>query len=489
MQKIFLTILAFFASTSIVFGATNLWQFYNEQGLLLPSFEYRKDFYEQILNDDEYKGTVKQNALYLQYLQENEFVEIPKASEIKLGADSQLFVGGTVYYLAGSGITSSAASITLTSLTLPQTGQKIKDSDLSDTFYITIEPGSTARQEFVSCTTVTQNASTATLTGCSRGLSPLSPYTASTTMQFAHSGGSKVIFSNPPKLYDQAAFKGNDESITGLYTFSQNPISTAGNATTSTQLATKSYVDNVTNQGAATSTETNGGIVELGTLAEQANSYSGGADKPTVLQTKNSTSTCQVAGSYNLVASSTTGKLDKNCLDQTLNYSWSGTNNHSGLNTFSNATTSIEGRLGVGTSSPFTSLGVAGTITSNIINATSSNATSTFSGNVVVSNNASTTNLTISNTCAGCLNGYERVTNTGALSTSDNGDTSVSTSCTAGKNVVGGGLSWGSNTGYRMQESYPSSNTAWTGVLRCHSVALGTCNAGTLTVYAICAKP
>ncbi|KKR15222.1 MAG: hypothetical protein UT43_C0005G0018 [Parcubacteria group bacterium GW2011_GWC1_39_29] len=170
-------------------------------------------------------------------------------------------------------------------------------------------------------------------------------------------------------------------------------------------------------------------------------------------------------------------------VDTAIYYNWTGGSR------FTSASTTFVGDVGIGTTSPFTSLGVAGTITANIINATTTNATSTFSGNLVVSNNASTTNLTVSGTCVGCLNGYERVTNTGALATSDNGDTSVTTSCTAGKNVMGGGLSWGSNTGYRMQESYPSSNTAWVGVLRCHSVSLGTCNAGTLTVYAICAKP
>ena len=252
--------------------------------------------------------------------------QIEPIIEQKVGADSQLFLGGSTYTIAGSGITSSATSLTLTTLTLPQNGYLIQDADLSETFYMTVEPGNTNRQEFVSCTTVTQNsAGTATLSGCSRGLSPISPYTASTTLQFSHAGGSKLIFSNPPQLYDQAAFKSNDETITGTWDFTQLPTSSYS-ATSTSQLTTKSYVDAVTNAGAATSTETNGGIVELGTLAEQADSFAGGVEKPTVLQTQYSTSTCQVTGSYNIVASSTSGKLDSGCFDQSPDYIFTGQN-------------------------------------------------------------------------------------------------------------------------------------------------------------------
>ena len=61
---------------------------------------------------------------------------------------------------------------------------------------------------------------------------------------------------------------------------------------------------------------------------------------------------------------------------------------------------SIAGRLGIGTTSPFTSLGVAGTITANNINATSTTATSLFSGNIQV--NATST---LATTTTSMLNG------------------------------------------------------------------------------------
>src|SRR3990167_5604437 len=125
-----------------------------------------------------------------------QYVEVPYPVVHELGGITNP-VAGTTYTLAGSGISGSATSIILTSLTIPQTGYELLDADFSDTFYITIEPGSRTRQEIVSCTTVVQNAAgTATLSGCSRGLSPITPFTASSTLQFAHAGGTQVIFSD-----------------------------------------------------------------------------------------------------------------------------------------------------------------------------------------------------------------------------------------------------------------------------------------------------
>ena len=64
MKKIILSILTFFATTSLVFGASNLWEHYQEQGLKFPSFGERKDFYE-IKTGETYYGTANQNENYL----------------------------------------------------------------------------------------------------------------------------------------------------------------------------------------------------------------------------------------------------------------------------------------------------------------------------------------------------------------------------------------------------------------------------------------
>jgi hypothetical protein len=169
-----------------------------------------------------------------------------------LGADTVSYFGGQTYTLAGSGISSSATSFTLTSFTITQNGKLIQDSDMSDTFYGTFEPGSRTRQEFFSCTTVVQNSgNTATISGCTRGLSPLAPYTASSSLQFSHGGGSSVIFSNTPQFYDQFTSKGNDETITGQWTFTTFPVTPSSSPASAT---TSGTVELATGDEAASST-------------------------------------------------------------------------------------------------------------------------------------------------------------------------------------------------------------------------------------------
>lgn len=207
---------------------------------------------------------------------------------------STLPIAGSTYTLSGAGVTSSATSITLTSLTLPQNGYKIADGDLSDTFYLTLEPGNRSRQEIVSCTTVTQNANnTATLSGCVRGLSPVSPYTASSSLQFSHAGGAQVVFSDPPQLFNKYTAKDNDETITGTWTFDTFPITPSN----------------------GTSSETVAGVVELATGAEAAASTRTGATGARLaLSTAIATSTWNSATAGNVipVTDSVTKKINAN---------------------------------------------------------------------------------------------------------------------------------------------------------------------------------
>lgn len=206
-------------------------------------------------------------------------------------------IAGSTYSLSGSGVSSSATSIILSSLTLPQTGQKLQDSDLSDTFYATLEPGNRSRQELVSCTTVTQNANgTATLSGCARGLAPITPYTASSSLQFAHSGGSQVIFSDSPQLYRQFAAKANNETITGQWTFSTFPITPSNSA----------------------ASETVAGVAELATGAEAAASTQSGSAGRLALPTSIATSTWNTNTSGNVVpVTGVSGRLAQGFLANT----------------------------------------------------------------------------------------------------------------------------------------------------------------------------
>ena len=277
------------------------------------------------------------------------------------GADNVTLFGGQLYYLYGGGISSSATSIQLTSLTIPQNGYEIQDSDLSATFYVTIEPGSRTRQEFASCTTVTQNSdNTATISGCVRGLSPIASYAASTTLQFAHSGGSRIIFSDPPQVYNQFTAKTNDETISGIWDFSSTSVprydlvpsnhNSGSVVSTTSEFASVAYV-NATGAGTQVSaTEAIRGEVELATALESASStILGGSGAPVVQQARYATDTPQsgcaagytsTAGAGCGVVAQLTGKIRQAWLSLTEAFTWTAVHTFT-AGIVSNASTTI----------------------------------------------------------------------------------------------------------------------------------------------------
>lgn len=197
---------------------------------------------------------------------ENELVD----DELILGSTN--FVGGDVYRLSGSGISASATSVELQSFQVPVSGEELTMSDFGTTGYATIEPG-TSKKEFISFTGVSQDADSdkCTLTGVTRGLQFTTPYTASTSLAQAHSGGSKLIISNPPQLYNKMAAKDNDETITGTWTFNELMTLDSYEAPTAdAQFAPKAYVDAVATSGAAQAAYDTSGLVELATTSELA---------------------------------------------------------------------------------------------------------------------------------------------------------------------------------------------------------------------------
>jgi hypothetical protein len=115
-------------------------------------------------------------------------------------------------------------------------------------------------------------------------------------------------------------------------------------------------------------------------------------------------------------------------------------------------------------------------------------ASTTGGGNLIVKGYATTSSLVISNTCTGCLSGYEQITNTGSGPTSAGASASVTATCSAGKSVIGGG---GSRTDVSetlyLRNSNPSATNAWTVTFTCQTA--GSCGASTMTAYAICARP
>lgn len=189
-------------------------------------------------------------------------------------------VSGITYYLYGSGVGSTDTSVTLTSFKQPVNSYPLLIADFGDIGYLTLEPGNTTRQEFVSFTGVTQNTDgTATLTGVTRGLSPVSPYTASTTIRKAHGGGTTAVISNPPQFYQRFTKKDSNETITGQWTFSVFPITPSSPA----------------------ASETTAGIVELATGAEAAASTLSGTLGRLALSTAIATSTSNANTKANVV--------------------------------------------------------------------------------------------------------------------------------------------------------------------------------------------
>lgn len=209
--------------------------------------------------------------------------QVPDAAEESVGRAVNP-VATNNYVIAGSGISSSATTITLTSFTAPVSGAPYTMANFGDGAnakgYLTIEPGSRTRQEIVSFTGITQNSDgTATLTGVTRGLLPFSPFTASSTYAIAHNGGAQVTVSDPPQLYD----------------------------------AIYSYIDNATTSGAVDGTTLIKGIYETATGQEAASTTAIGGGNTTatlVLTSLLSTSTAPSSGNV-IPVTKLNGKLDR----------------------------------------------------------------------------------------------------------------------------------------------------------------------------------
>jgi len=216
------------------------------------------------------QNTFNENGRQIEHLSkkvnqlEGELVD----NDLILGSTN--FVGGGAYRLSGSGISASATSVELQSFQIPVSGEELSMSDFGSIGYATVEPG-TSKKEFISFTGVSQSASSdkCTLTGVTRGLQFTSPYTASSSLAQAHSGGSKLIISNPPQLYNRMAVKDNNETITGTWTFNELMTLDSYEAPTNdAQFAPKAYVDAVATSGADQASYDTSGLSELATTSE-----------------------------------------------------------------------------------------------------------------------------------------------------------------------------------------------------------------------------
>lgn len=232
-------------------------------------------------------------------------------------------IGTTQFTLAGAGITSTANTIQLTSFLLPDRVTPITMSMIGSIGYGVLEPQS-SKIEDITFTGVTQNANgTAILTGVSRGISFYSPYHASTTLAYSHSGGATFIISNTAGFYGQQfMFTNNPNYVTAYNQFTDPPVFV--NAATSThQAADVAYVNSVVAAGCANASETVNGCSQLSTTAQATAGTSLGSTGARLV-IPNSMANATPSANILVPITSALGKLAQGFLDLTQSFSFSG---------------------------------------------------------------------------------------------------------------------------------------------------------------------
>ena len=196
-------------------------------------------------------------------------------------ADTRKYVQAQKFKLSGSRITLSDTSITVDNFTLPD-GTDITMTDFGTLTTATLEPG-TSKEEIISFTGVTQNANdTATLTGVTRGLSFNAPYTANSLLRKSHAGGTTLVITNNPQMYDGFMNKNNDETVTGIFTFpsadaSRARVDSDTDTAVNEAFVTFGQLSRQAISGASNGSTTVKGIFEQSTQAEyEAGTATGG---------------------------------------------------------------------------------------------------------------------------------------------------------------------------------------------------------------------
>lgn len=130
-------------------------------------------------------------------------------------ADLRKYVQGRDYYLYGSGISPTATTIKMRSFLLPNSLEPITMAMFGGSLgYMTLDPEQPLLEENISFTGITQNPDgTAVLTGVTRGLRLIDPYTADVNLRQRHIGGAIIRITNSVGFYSDFTNKYNDERI------------------------------------------------------------------------------------------------------------------------------------------------------------------------------------------------------------------------------------------------------------------------------------
>jgi hypothetical protein len=169
------------------------------------------------------------------------------------------YVQTNTFYQAGSGVIIGATSIVLTTFS-DIYGNVLTMTDFGSKGYGTCESDTTNEESFTFTGVVANANGTYTLTGISTALAK-SPYTETSGLVRAHSGGTKVVIS------DTTAFWNTFANLNNANTFTILPQS-AATPTANADFVTKLYADQLAIAGAPNSTLTVKGIVQLATQAQ-----------------------------------------------------------------------------------------------------------------------------------------------------------------------------------------------------------------------------
>lgn len=128
--------------------------------------------------------------------------------------------------------------------------------------YATLEPESQSNQEIISFTGITAVSTNVwNLTGVTRGLDAQPTgwvYGNNPAQGKAHASSVDCILSDSPQVWDDKVSKSEDETVTGIITFTQSPLVPTPDS--SLEVANKDYVDNSVAAGASDSNTTTIGI-------------------------------------------------------------------------------------------------------------------------------------------------------------------------------------------------------------------------------------
>lgn len=177
-------------------------------------------------------------------------------------ADNFRFAQLQPYSLAGAGAITSATTILLKSMTDIDGNSLTMAGDFGTIGFGTLEPGNGINEEQICFTGLVNNSNgTVTLTGV-KNVSFVYPYTQTSGLSKTHAGSTPFIISNTSGFYDQLTSKDDDETVNGVWTFTQSPI--VPDPVNNTEAANKEWVLSVVNGGPVTTNA----LVESGTAGE-----------------------------------------------------------------------------------------------------------------------------------------------------------------------------------------------------------------------------